>query len=115
RFEFEINEDSKCVPNIPKAKVSFSQIVAEISPAKNEENVIVGVEPIIALNFPLDREIKIEGTNKVRFKLDYVQMYEGTGTSKPVDPTYKLINDNLDIAVKPREFLRANNTRYTFK
>ncbi|MBL7838170.1 MAG: hypothetical protein JNM67_11695 [Bacteroidetes bacterium] len=122
-FQFELAEDSRCKPNVSSGSVAFGAIVADVKPAKNSTDVLVGVEPSIALNFPLNKETSykvpkvVNGvtsmvTEKIRVKYEYIRLRDdGTGKTKKIHIIPSA--DGLDIVIRPDSFLRDGNTSHT--
>lgn len=125
RFDFELAEDPNCIPNIQTKVANLGQIVADASPAKNSTDVLVGVEPVIALNYALNKEIKFEsqsvipGTTTtivrdemIRVKYENVKLYDHTGRySRKV--SLIVSTDGFELFIRPDSFLRDKRTQYT--
>ncbi|TNE78639.1 MAG: hypothetical protein EP332_13590 [Bacteroidetes bacterium] len=118
RFDFELNEDPKCVPSIPKQTVNINAIVAQVSPAPAAENVMIGVEPYIELNFPLDSIISytLSGRTRpeqIRVRQEYYRIRQGQLSTSPlVIATTKPAEGRLVSKLIPQAFLKAGNTVY---
>jgi hypothetical protein len=85
QFNFELAEDDRCKPTISLRSTSFGAIVADVRPLKDATNVLVGVQPTIALNFPyniptrLVSPIIVNGkqildTQLIRVKYEYIRL-----------------------------------------
>jgi len=124
RFNFELAEDDRCKPAIAKSTVSFGNIVADVKPAKDATNVLVGVEPTIALNFALNKEDTFRGTKvlsdgkvvnvseRIRVKYDYIRLRDdGNLRNRRINI---IPSDNgMDLAIRPDSFLRDGSTFHT--
>lgn len=122
-FNFELAEDIRCKPNVSSGSVAFGAIVADVKPSNNSTDVLVGVEPSIALNLPLNKETSykvpkvVNGvtsmvTEKIRVKYEYIKLRDnGTGKFKKIHILPS--TDGLDITIRPDSFLRDGNTSHT--
>lgn len=122
-FNFELAEDPSCKPKINTNNFSFGTIVADVKPVKDATDVIVGVEPTIALNFAVNKETVfpvtkvVNGANitvneKIRVKYEYIRLIEEV-TNRNKKLSIIVSSDGLDITVRPDSFLKDNNTYYT--
>ncbi|MBU6324666.1 MAG: hypothetical protein KJS92_04190 [Bacteroidetes bacterium] len=123
-FDFEMAEDERCKPNLNQKKItSFGAIVADAKPANNTTDVLVGVEPSIALNFPvntvvkfkteqMDRNKKVIVEEQMRIRCAYVRLRDET---LRYNRKIRLIvsADSLDLRIRPDSFLKDQRTRYT--
>ncbi len=122
-FNFELAEDPTCKPKINTNNFSFGTIVADAKPVKDATDVIVGVEPTIALNFAVNKETVFPVTKvvngssttvneKIRVKYEYIRLKEdATARNKKVNIIVS--SDGLDITIRPDSFLKDNQTYYT--
>ena len=122
-FSFELAEDDRCKPNVSSSSVAFGAILADVKPAKDATDVIVGAEPSIALNFPLNKEtsfkvVKVVNgvaalvTEKIRVKYEYIRLRDD-GTMKTKKIHIIPSSDGLDIVIRPDSFLRDGSTFHT--
>lgn len=127
KFDFEYAEDDRCKPSIISSKARFGQIVIDAKPLQNESEVLVGVEPTIALGFPYNREIIyvlpkevvvngekkiLPDTQRIRLKSEYIRLYDHA------QRYHRKVNilpseDGLELTIRPDSFLRDRRTRHT--
>jgi hypothetical protein len=128
KLNFELAEDNNCKPNVNSSQVSFSQLVADVSPAKNAIEVPVGVEPVIALNFGYNKKVKykipttvrVNGKDitvaqevSIRLKSDYVQIIENSNRNRKV--TLFPSSDGKQLRVRPDSFLKGGISNYVLR
>lgn len=122
-FDFELAEDDRCKPAISSRSTRFGAIVADVKPARESTNVLVGVQPTIALNFPFNRETRFSSTNMVngkpvsvtevfRVKYEYIRLRE-TNTNRNRKINITASSDGLDLTIRPDSFLRDGRTNHT--
>lgn len=123
RFDFEFAEDIRCKPAISPRSLAFGAIVADVKPGKDATNVLVGVEPVIALNFPLNKETTFDVLKKVddkevvvkekiRVKYEYIRLRDNLNLKNKkihIIPS----TDGLDISIRPDSFLSDGTRSYT--
>lgn len=123
RFDFELAEDDRCKPAISPRSTRFGAIVADVKPARESTNVLVGVQPTIALNFPFNKETRFIGTKMVngkpvsvteiiRVKYEYIRLLE-TNTKRNRKINVTASSDGLDLTIRPDSFLRDGQTNHT--
>lgn len=119
-FAFEYLEDTACRQiGSSNLKSKFGIIVADINPKNEAKEVLVGIQPMISLNFAIgvkneikyieevERDGRMVPENKIAYltsKIESITMKQVAGNVN-ITPARRMLNNNLDIELRPVDYL----------
>lgn len=126
-FAFEYLEDEGCrATGSSNISSKFGQIIANHTPNNNENEILIGIKPEIALNYKLNqntsfqyqeeeerngRMVPVTKTGHLKAKIDAIFLTKIHGSiRKNINFTTFIVNDGFGVKIKPNEYLGADSS-----